>query len=87
MKPTSRSEGSGATCSGRIDQFGQVIDVYLSPRPDAKAARRFFQRAIDRTRISPVEVATDRYRVYPRVLDELLPWNWRDRNKQVDQAA
>jgi transposase len=20
-------------------------------------------------------------------LDELLPWNWRDRNKQVDQAA
>lgn len=20
-------------------------------------------------------------------LDELLPWNWRDRNKQVNQAA
>jgi IS6 family transposase len=56
-----------------IDQFGQVIDVFLSPRRDAKAARCFFQRAIDRTRISPVEVTTDRYRVYPRVLDELLP--------------
>ena len=40
---------------------------------DAKAARRFFPPAIDRTRISPVEVTTDRYRVYPRVLDELLP--------------
>ena len=26
-----------------------------------------------RTRISPVEVTTDRYRVYPRVLDELVP--------------
>ena len=51
-----------------IDQFGQVIDVFLSPRRDARAARRFFQRAIDRTRISPVEVTTDRYRVYPRVL-------------------
>jgi IS6 family transposase len=56
-----------------IDQFGQVIDVYLSPRRDAKAARRFFDRAIGRTRISPVEVTTDRYRVYPRVLDDLLP--------------
>jgi hypothetical protein len=56
-----------------IDQFGQVIDVFLSPGRDAKAARRFFERAIDRTRISPVEVTTDRYRAYPRILDDLLP--------------
>jgi IS6 family transposase len=56
-----------------IDQFGQVIDVFLSPRRNAKAARRFFERAIGRTRISPVEVTTDRYRVYPRILDEMLP--------------
>src|ERR1700736_276490 len=25
-----------------VDQVGQVIDVYLSPRRDARAARRFF---------------------------------------------
>jgi IS6 family transposase len=25
-----------------IDQFGQVIDVFVSPRRDARAARRFF---------------------------------------------
>ena len=56
-----------------IDQFGQVIDVFLSPRRNTEAARRFFDRAIERTRMSPVEVTTDRYRVYPRVLDELLP--------------
>src|SRR3989442_725558 len=56
-----------------IDQFGQVIDVYLSPRRDAKAARHFFERAIGRTRISPVEVTTDRYRIYPRLLDEVFP--------------
>jgi transposase, IS6 family len=29
-----------------IDQFGQVIDVFVSPRRDAGAAWRFFQRAI-----------------------------------------
>jgi len=61
-----------------IDQFGQVIDVYLSRRRNAEAARRFFDRALDRTRTSPVEVTTDRYRVYPRVLDELLPAAFHD---------
>jgi transposase-like protein len=54
-----------------IDQFGQVIDVYHSSRRNREAARSFFARAIDRTRISPAEVTTDRYRVYPRVLGEL----------------
>jgi transposase-like protein len=47
-----------------IDQFGQVIDVFLSPRRNTEAARRFFARAKGRTRVSPVEVTTDRYRVY-----------------------
>ena len=56
-----------------IDQSGQVIDVFLSPRRDANAARRFFTRAIEGSRRVPVEVTTDRYRAYPRVLDEMLP--------------
>jgi IS6 family transposase len=33
-----------------IDQFGQVIDVFLSSQRDAKAARRFFEQAISTTR-------------------------------------
>ncbi len=61
-----------------IDQFGQVIDVYLSRRRNAEAARRFFARALDHARTSPVEVTTDRYRAYPRVLDELLPAAFHD---------
>src|SRR5437867_11082116 len=61
-----------------IDQFGQVIDVYLSPRRNAEAARRFFAQALGRTRISPVEVTTDRYRLYPRVIEELLPAAFHD---------
>jgi transposase, IS6 family len=60
MRPTSRSKGAWRYLFRAIDQFGQVIDVFLSPRRDAQAARRFFERAIDRTRISPVEVTTDR---------------------------
>jgi transposase-like protein len=59
-----------------IDQFGQVIDVFVSPQRDARAARRFFERAIDATRITPSEVVTDRAPTYPMVLDELLPAAW-----------
>jgi transposase-like protein len=57
-----------------IDQFGQVIDVLLSPRRNAEAARRFFAQAIGETQVSPVEVTTDRYRLYPRIVDELVPF-------------
>ncbi|HSS09857.1 MAG TPA: IS6 family transposase [Acidimicrobiales bacterium] len=54
-----------------VDQFGQVIEVLLSNRRDAVAARRFFEVAlVGATR--PVEVSTDRATIYPAVLDELL---------------
>jgi transposase-like protein len=56
-----------------IDQSGQVIDVLLSARRNGEAVRRFFAQAIARSRVSPVEVTTDRYRLYPRVLDEMVP--------------
>jgi len=59
-----------------IDQFGQVIDVYVSPRRDARAARRFFERAIGTTKVKPGEVVTDRAPTYPVVLDDLLPAAW-----------
>jgi transposase-like protein len=59
-----------------IDQFGQVIDVFISPRRDTTAARRFFQRAIGTTKVTPVEVVTDRAATYPAMLEELLPAAW-----------
>ena len=59
-----------------IDQFGQVIDVFVTARRDAKAARRFFERAIGATKITPVEVVTDQAPVYLAVLEEFLPAAW-----------
>jgi transposase-like protein len=55
-----------------VDQHRQVIDVLVSSRRDAAAARAFFARA-QRFGPVPVEVVTDRAPVYPRVLDELAP--------------
>ncbi len=59
-----------------IDQFGQVVDVFVSRRRDASAARRFFQQAIGTAKVTPVEVVTEHAPVYPGVLEELLPAAW-----------
>jgi transposase-like protein len=59
-----------------IDQFGQVIDVFVSPWRDATAARRFFERAMGSTKVTPVEVVTDRAPMYPVVLEALPPAAW-----------
>jgi IS6 family transposase len=66
-----------------IDQFGQVIDVFVSQRRDATAARRFFERAIRTTKTRPVEIVTDRAPIYPAVLEGLLPAAWH----RTDQYA
>ncbi len=50
--------------------------MFLSPRRDASAARRCFDRAIATTRTRPTEVVTDRAATYPTVLDEVLPGAW-----------
>src|SRR6266487_2579136 len=71
-----------------VDQFGQVVDVFVSPRRDIKAARRFFEHAIGTTKVTPVEVVTDHAPVYPGVLEELAPAAWhrtdQDANNRVE---
>jgi transposase-like protein len=53
--------------------FGQVIDVFVSPQRDTKAAQRFFERGIETTRIAPTEVTTDPGAGLPYRAGELLP--------------
>ena len=55
-----------------VDQHGQVIDVLVSRRRDAAAARSFFARALQQAP-APVEVVTDRAPVYLRVVEEAAP--------------
>jgi transposase-like protein len=65
-----------------IDQFGQVIDVFVTQRGDATAARRFFERAVSAAKRTPIEVVPDKAPTYPAVLEEMLPaaWHRTDRN-------
>ena len=55
-----------------VDQHGQVIDVYVSPRRDTAAARRFFEAAL-RAHGRPAEVVTDKAAALIRVVEELIP--------------
>jgi transposase, IS6 family len=58
-----------------IDQFGQVIDVLVSPTRDLASTRRFVTRAFEHGP-RPAEVITDKAAVYPPVLEELVPGAW-----------
>ena len=55
-----------------IDEYGQVIDVYVSRRRNTTAARRFFNTAIGHHG-RPREVTTDLAAPLLRVVDELIP--------------
>jgi transposase-like protein len=55
-----------------VDQYGQVIDVFLSRKRDLKAATAFFATAIH-CHGDPAEVTTDRAHALARTIAELLP--------------
>jgi transposase-like protein len=55
-----------------IDQYGQIIDVFVSARRDTRAAFRFFATAL-RAHGEPVEVVTDRAPALRAAIDELVP--------------
>jgi transposase, IS6 family len=70
-----------------IDQAGQVVDVFVSPRRNIRAARRFFERAIGTTKIRPIEVVTDQAPTYPTVLEDLLPAAWHRTDRHANNRV
>jgi transposase-like protein len=61
--------------------------VFVSPRRDAAAARRCFERALGATKITPVEVITDQAATYPVVLEELLPAAWHPTDRHANHGV
>jgi len=55
-----------------VDQYGQVIDVFVSKRRDLKAATTFFANAIS-SHGEPAEITTDRAHALVRLVTDLLP--------------
>ena len=56
-----------------VDQDGNVLDILVQPRRDAKAAKRFFRKLLKRQCASPRVLVTDKLRSYPVAHRELMP--------------
>jgi putative transposase len=56
-----------------VDQDGVVLDSLVQPRPDAKAAKRFFRRLLNGLQCVPQVIVTDKLRSYGVAHRQLLP--------------
>ena len=56
-----------------VDQDGDVVDVFLQGRRDAKAAKRFFSRLLVRHGTEPWKIVTDKLASYRVAHRELVP--------------
>ena len=56
-----------------VDQDGNVLDVLVQPRRDAKAAKRFFRKLLKRQCVSPRVLVTDKLGSYQVAHREVMP--------------
>ena len=56
-----------------VDQDGDLIDILVHPRRDARAARRFFRRLLNSQRQEPVRLVTDTLGSYRVAHRDVMP--------------
>ena len=56
-----------------VDRHGVVLDILVQERRDAKAAKRFFRRLLERLDCVPRVIVTDKLRSYGVAKRHLLP--------------
>jgi IS6 family transposase len=69
-----------------VDQYGQVIDMFVSRKRDLGAATAFFADAI-RSNGEPAEVTTDRVHTLVRIVAELLPAELHDTTQYANNRV
>ncbi len=70
-----------------VDQDGEVVDVFLQCRRDAKAAKRFFKRMLKKHRGEPREIVTDKLRSYGVAHRALIPETIHNTEKYANNRA
>ena len=70
-----------------VDQDGEVVDVFLQDRCDAKAAKRFFKRMLKKHNSEPRKIVTDKLRSYGVAHRELIPESIHDNSKYANNRA
>ncbi len=56
-----------------VDQDGNVLDILVQSRRDKAAARRFLRRLMEKTRMVPRVIVTDKLRSYGAAHREVMP--------------
>ena len=70
-----------------VDQDGEVVDVFLQKRRDAKAAKQFFKRMLKKHKHEPRKIVTDKLRSYGVAHRELIPDSIHDTSKYAHNRA
>ena len=70
-----------------VDQDGDVVDVYLQPRRDAAAAKRFFKRLTRNHKGEPRKIVTDKLRSYGVAHRDLIPDAIHDASQYANNRA
>jgi len=70
-----------------VDQDGEVVDVFLQNRRDAKAAMRFFGRMIRKHKGEPRKIVTDKLRSYGVAHREMIPESFHSTEKYANNRA
>src|SRR5271167_2741077 len=70
-----------------VDQHGNVLDVLVQSRRNAKAAKRFFRKLLEGLRYVPRVIVTDKLASYGVAHRELLPSVTHRRSKYLNNRA
>ncbi len=70
-----------------VDQDGEVVDVFLQARRDAKAAKRFFKRLLNNHQGEPRKIVTDKLKSYGVAHRELIPDSIHDTSQYANNRA
>jgi len=70
-----------------VDQDGEVVDVFLQKRRDARAAKRFFKRLLKKLKGEPRKIVTDKLRSYGVAHRELIPDSIHDTSQYANKRA
>lgn len=71
----------------RVDQAGDVVDVYLQARRNAAAANQFFRRLLRSHGTSPRKFVTDKLGSYGVARRALMPETIHDTDRYVNNRA
>ncbi len=70
-----------------MDQDGEVVDVFLQKRQNARAAKRFFMRLVKKHKGEPGKMVTDKLRSYDVAHRELIPESIHNNEQYANNRA